>query len=220
MHNRSAYGDSGQAGAIAMVISLGIVAILTAVILSVTLESGSDVGTSGAPGLEANPAVAAASDTQAQAALSDAIAAESASAAGGGAAGFGAADPSVQFTTGPSTGPSVISVGTGPGTSGGAGGIPGAGDVIPGAGGVTVPGVPGAGGGASAGGGGGAGGTTLAIRSSSGTCWFAYLGGGGDWYGAQTGQPSCTAPALVSVPAAGPVSSTAIGWHPGKFPAP
>jgi hypothetical protein len=69
---------------------------------------------------------------------------------------------------------------------------------------------------------GGTGGSvTLAVRSTGGTCWLVWKSSGAPtWYGAQTDQPSCTAPALASAPAATPVSSTSIGWQQGSFPAP
>jgi hypothetical protein len=43
--------------------------------------------------------------------------------------------------------------------------------------------------------------------------------GSASWYGAQTDQPTCTAPALASTPSPGPVSSSGIGWQTGSFPA-
>lgn len=60
---------------------------------------------------------------------------------------------------------------------------------------------------------------TLVVRAISGTCWVVWAGSGGPWYGAQTGQASCTAPPLDAVPTASPVSSTAIGWQHNGFPA-
>jgi hypothetical protein len=60
---------------------------------------------------------------------------------------------------------------------------------------------------------------TLVVRAASGTCWVVWAGSGGPWYGAQTGQASCTAPSLDAAPTASPVSSTAIGWQHTGFPA-
>jgi hypothetical protein len=60
---------------------------------------------------------------------------------------------------------------------------------------------------------------TLVVRAASGTCWVVWAGSGGPWYGAQTGQASCTAPSLDAAPTANPVSSSAIGWQPTAFPA-
>jgi hypothetical protein len=60
---------------------------------------------------------------------------------------------------------------------------------------------------------------TLVARSASGTCWVVWAGSGGPWYGAQTGQASCTAPPLDTAPSASVVSSTAIGWQHNGFPA-
>ena len=60
---------------------------------------------------------------------------------------------------------------------------------------------------------------TLVVRAASGTCWVVWAGSGGPWYGAQTGQASCTAPSLDVAPTTSAVSSTAIGWQRGGFPA-
>ncbi len=61
---------------------------------------------------------------------------------------------------------------------------------------------------------------TLAARADDGTCWLVWKADGtSPWYGAETGQSSCTAPPLAATPAPGPVSSTAIGWQEGGFPA-
>jgi len=66
----------------------------------------------------------------------------------------------------------------------------------------------------------GSGSITMADRASDGTCWLVWRSPGSPaWYGAQTGLASCTAPALASTPTAGPVSSSAIGWQQGGFPA-
>jgi hypothetical protein len=60
---------------------------------------------------------------------------------------------------------------------------------------------------------------TLVVRAAGGTCWVVWAGSGGPWYGAQTGQTSCTAPSLDVAPTASSVSSTAIGWQHNGFPA-
>jgi hypothetical protein len=127
---------------------------------------------------------------QAQQSLSTGLhAAEDASAAAGGfasinAATLSAAEPSVTFASGPSTGPTLVSVATGA-TPGGTGSV------------------------------------TLADRSSDGTCWVVWSSSSSAiWYGAETGQSSCTAPALSEPPSPGPVTGSAIGWQAGSFPAP
>lgn len=62
-------------------------------------------------------------------------------------------------------------------------------------------------------------GTALAARSSNATCWIMWWAPtGGTWFGAQTGQASCTAPVLDSAPIPSPVTSTSIGWQQGIFP--
>ncbi|MGD0881427.1 MAG: hypothetical protein ABSB09_07655 [Acidimicrobiales bacterium] len=62
---------------------------------------------------------------------------------------------------------------------------------------------------------------TLTALASDGTCWVVWWSpSGGTWYGAQTGQSSCTAPSPSNVPTAGPVSTSSIGWQQGSYPAP
>jgi hypothetical protein len=188
--------EEGQGGLIVLVLSLLVVGVLTAIVLGSTLGGGSNSPAD-------NPTVGLASDVQAKTSLSEAVTAAQAALTAGGsvsAAGLAAANPSLQYTTGPSTGPDLVSVTPSAGSGG----------AIPGAGGVTVPGSPATGGS----------GVVLAVHSSSANCWFAYLGGPVPWYGEQTGQPSCTAPALSGTPTAGPVSSSSIGWQMGSFPAP
>jgi len=194
MAGRSRVGEEGQGGVLVLVLSLLIVGLLTAILLGTTLGNGSK-GTSG------NPAVGLAADVQAKSNLSQAVsAAQQALAAGGSvsAASLSAANPSLQYTVGPSTGPDAISVAAAPGGGAGTGGTIGAG-------GVTVPGALAT----------GASGVVLAVHSAADNCWFAYVGGSVVWNGEQTGQASCTAPTLSGVPAAGPVSSGAIGWQQG-----
>jgi len=60
----------------------------------------------------------------------------------------------------------------------------------------------------------------LADRSTDGTCWTVWWSPtAGAWFGAQTGQSSCTAPSMSGPPTPGPVSASAIGWQQGSFPA-
>ncbi len=62
---------------------------------------------------------------------------------------------------------------------------------------------------------------TMADRSSDGTCWLVWHSSNSTtFYGAQTKLVSCTAPLLSTVPTAGPVSASAIGWQEGTFPTP
>jgi len=203
MAGRIQVGEEGQGGVLVLVLSLLIVGLLTAILLGSTLGNGSK-GTAG------NPDVGLAGDVQAKTNLSEAVSAAQQTLSAGGAvsaAGMSAANPSLQFTAGPSTGPNVISMTSAPG-----GGITGAGGVtIPGAGGVTVPGVGGGSGAPAA----GSSGVVLAVHSAAGNCWFAYLGGSTVWTGEQTGQASCSAPTLSGPPSSSPVSSSAIGWQQG-----
>jgi len=61
---------------------------------------------------------------------------------------------------------------------------------------------------------------TLADRSTDGTCWYLWWSPStGAWYGARTGQSSCTAPTPTGTPTPGPVSSSTIGWQQGSVPA-
>jgi hypothetical protein len=60
---------------------------------------------------------------------------------------------------------------------------------------------------------------TLVARAAGGICWVVWAGPAGPWYGAQTGQAACTAPTLEAAPTTSTVSSTAIGWQRGGFPA-
>jgi len=62
-------------------------------------------------------------------------------------------------------------------------------------------------------------GAALAARSSNATCWIMWWSPtGGTWFGAQTGQASCTAPVLDSTPVPSPVTIASIGWQQGLFP--
>ncbi len=213
---------------IAIVLSLVIVAAGSALLLSSTLHSGSSSST----GLSGAPGVAMADRLQAQQSLSTGLtSAESAAAAAGGYSGVNAAElqqsnPAITFVTGPSTGPTTVSVAVSTADTGAAGG----GDQSSGGAGVpSIPGLAAGGGGdgattgpTDAGGavdGNGSGAITLADRSSDSVCWLIWkASGSATWYGAQTGLTSCTAPQLSSPPAPGPVSASAIGWQQGGFP--
>ena len=213
---------------IAIVLSLVIVAVGSAVLLSSTLHSGSTSST----GLSGAPGVAIADHLQAQQSLSTGLtSAESAAAAAGGYSGVSASelqqsDPAITFVTGPSTGSTTVSVAVSATDASASGG----GDQSTGAAGVpSIPGLAGGGGGdgtstgpADTGGGGSSSGAiTLADRSSDNVCWLIWkASGSATWYGAQTGLSSCSAPQLSSPPAPGPVSASAIGWQQGGFPAP
>ena len=181
----SAQRDAGDGGfsMIATMLSMVAVAVLVGLLLASTFHSGStSSGTAG------NQQVALADSLQAQQSLSTGLhAAEDAAAVAGGlasvdAATLSASEPSVTFVSGPSTGPTTVSVATG----------------------STAEGT---------------GEATLTDRSSDGTCWVVWSSPSSPtWYGAQTGQSSCTAPALSGPPTPGPVSGSAIGWQQGAFP--
>jgi len=222
---------------IATALSLLATAVLTAILLGTMLNSGgsSNGNISDAPG------IAQATALQAQDTLSTGLTAAETAATNAG--GYGslqpssltASNPSITFVTGPSTSfttvsMAVVNASVGPGSSGGnpGGGVANSGGVAGYAGGIAAAtGAASGGGGAgqtsAAGtpqGGSGGGAITLADRASNGTCWLIWKsGGGGTWYGAQTRQPSCTAPAIASTPSPGPVNSSTIGWQQGSFPA-
>jgi hypothetical protein len=205
---------------IATAVSLLAAALLSLLLLSTTLHSSATSGTSVADA----PGVGIADDLVAQQALSSAL--SSVGAAASSAGGYGAldiaslsaSDPSISFVAGPTSSPSTISValsGAGGGASGGvSGGGPGD---VGGTGGAVVGGADAAG---ANGVGADSGSVTLASHSTSGTCWLAWKSAGSaTWYGAQTHLSACTAPALVSAPTPGPVTSSSIGWQQGSFPA-
>ncbi len=184
-HYASAQRHAGDGGfsMIATMLSMVAVALLLALLLASSFHSGST-----ASGTAGNPEVALADSLQAQQSLSTGLhAAEDAAASAGGlasvdAATLSAAEPSVTFVSGASTGPTTVSMATGS-TAEGAGEV------------------------------------TLTDRSSDGTCWVVWSSPSSPtWYGAQTGQSSCTAPALAGAPSPGPVSRSAIGWQSGAFP--
>ncbi len=176
---------------IATVLGLLATAVLTAILLGTTLGSNGSTGGAGDSGVSNAPGVAEATSLQAQQTLSIGLTTVTSSAASAG--GYGSLQPSTLSASNPS-----ITFVSGPSTN--ASTISMA--VVAGDG--TV----------------GGGSVTLAVRSTGGTCWLAWKSSGSDtWYGAQTGQPSCTAPALASAPTAGPVSTSSIGWQEGSYPA-
>jgi hypothetical protein len=61
------------------------------------------------------------------------------------------------------------------------------------------------------------GGVTLAVRSTSGTCWLVWTSSATSWYGAETGH-ACVAPALGSPPGPGVAANGGIDWQSGGFP--
>lgn len=201
--------DDGQLTLVGIVIALVVLGALTGVGLTVFV-SGSDNGR-GAQGLQ-GPGVSQADNVAAQESLSQA---QTAAATTGVANGYGslnasamaAIDPSVTFTAGASASSSTVSVASsGGGAGGGSGG---------GIGGVSASSL----GSTGIAGSGGAGSVTFASHAKTGTCWYLWLGAGGPRYGAQTGQSSCQAAAILTAPAEGPVSSNAIGWAGQGWPA-
>jgi hypothetical protein len=183
----------GEAGfsMIATVLGLLATAVLTAILLSTTLGSNGSTGSaSGGSGVSNAPGVAEATSIQAQQTLSTGLTTVVSTAASAG--GYGSLQPSTLSASNPS-----ITFVSGPSTNANTISM------------AVVAGDESAGGGS----------VTLAVRSTGGTCWLAWKSSGsGTWYGAQTGQPSCTAPALASVPTAGPVSASSIGWSEGRYP--
>ncbi|MGD0313334.1 MAG: hypothetical protein ABSC90_12815 [Acidimicrobiales bacterium] len=191
---------------IATVLSMVATALLVLLLLGTTLHSGSTSNTS----ISNAPGVGQAEDLLAQQSLSTgltSVATLSAGGAGSGevsAASLSAANPSISFVSGPSSGPSTVSVAvadTGVGGVSGVSGVSGVGGIVGGTG-----------------NGAGASSVTLAARSSDGICWLVWRGGSTTFYGAQTHQSTCTAPAITAAPVPGPVSSSTIGWQPGGFP--
>jgi hypothetical protein len=208
---------------IVTMLSLVAVALLTLLLMSTTLNSSSTSSTN----IANAPGVGEADNLVAQQSLSTALTAVGTAASSAGGYGsldiatLSASDPSVSYVAGPTTNASTVSIAV---TSGG-GGSSGAGDASAdsGAGGSIGSAISSAeaAGGAGSGVGSASGTVTLTARSSNGTCWLVWQGAGSaTWYGAQTGQSSCTAPAMASAPAAGPVTSSGIGWQQGSFPSP
>jgi hypothetical protein len=212
MRNRSSgnrrhdVGSDNGFSMIATVLSMGATAILVVLLFTTMFKSSASSNTS----ISNAPGVSEATSLQAQQTLATGLsAAETASTSAGGYGSLGpatlaASEPSIAFVSGASSNASTVSVAV-TGTSGGDGSA---------VGGQGEDGIPGA-----ATGSGGGGSITLADRSTNGTWWLVWKSAGGAaWYGAETNLPSCTAPALTSMPSAGPVSSTSIGWQEGSFP--
>ncbi len=175
---------------IATMLSLVAVALLTALLLGSTFGSGSNPSGSTASGVAGNPAVAMADAVEAQQSLSTGL--HAAQDASAAAGGFSSVDVATLSASEPSV-TFVSGPSTGPNT-------------VSVATGSTSDGT---------------GSVTLADRSSDGTCWVVWTAPpSSTWYGAQTGQRSCTAPALSGTPSPGPVTGSAIGWQEGSFPAP
>jgi hypothetical protein len=232
---RHGFGESGFS-MIAIALALLATAVLTALLLGTMLNSNGAPGS----GISDEQGVALATALQAQQTLS--IGLTAAGTAEVNAGGYGslqpstltASNPSITFVNGPSTNPQTVSMAVSDGNDSQSGGDAGGGSGLSGAesavaaaraaAGESDAGAQGAGTGAGGGGGGGGGDAgggsiTLADRSTSGTCWLVWRSaGGGTWYGAQTGQASCTAPALASTPSPSPVSSSTIGWQMNSFP--
>ena len=58
---------------------------------------------------------------------------------------------------------------------------------------------------------------TLAVRSHSGTCWFAWVSSGPTWYGSEAKAATCVAIAMASAPSAG-AAGGGITWQAGSYP--
>ena len=104
-------GDQGGFSTVVVVLSLGITAILVALIVGTTLKSGSDTNANvtNAPGVEEATAL------QAQQTLSTALTAVETAASSAGydsltVAELSASDPSISFVSGPSTDSTTVSV--------------------------------------------------------------------------------------------------------------
>jgi hypothetical protein len=192
-------------GMVSLVLSLAVVAVGGAIGGTVLLggSSGSNDGLGSGAGSPANRAY----DIAAESTLSTAQSTVQTAAT---TTGYGSItaqslefdEPSVQFTSGPSTSDNQVSVAS-------FGGQPGAGSS------GSIPSV----GGASS-----SGSVTLATFSNStsgqGSCLFVWMTEGTTWYGAESDQSSCAAPSLASAPQAGAPSSSAIGWAQNAFPNP
>jgi hypothetical protein len=163
-------------------VSLLITALLVLLVLKATATSGS--AGSGSPSDAPSAAVSAADATQAQQNLATGLSSVEQSDVGSQGvdpAALQASDPSISFTSGPSTSPGTVGVAS-----------------------TTVGGA-----------------VTLTTRAADGTCWIVWWSPtGGTWYGAQTGQASCTAPSPSVAPTTGPVTGTSIGWQQGSNPPP
>ena len=171
--------DDGVSGFLVMI---AIVVVVILGLIAIKANMGPSSGSVGP-----NTTIAAAADAaQAQQSLSNALGAAQTQLLAAQATGalstdaLHAAEPSITFTVGASSGPTDVSIYGDPSGSGA---------------------------------------VNMATRSSDGTCWYLWWSAkGGAWYGAQTQQSSCAAPALVTAPAASQVTSISIGWSQSSFP--
>jgi hypothetical protein len=191
--------DDGQLSLVGVVIALVVMAALTGIGLVVFVGGSDNGGTAQGP---QGPGVGTADNVAAQESLSQAQTAASTAGVTNGygtltAAALTDIDPSVTFTSGPSTSSDTVSVA--PSGSSGAN-----------AGGSTGPtGLSG-----TLGGGRSGGSLTLAAHAKTGTCWYLWLGRGGPRYGAQTQKSSCQAVPIATAP---PPSAA---WSSTRFPHP
>jgi hypothetical protein len=163
--------------------------VATALLVALVLGNSLHSGSAAKPGVANAPGVGQANQLQAQQALSTGL--TSAAAASAAAGGFGSLDISTLSASDPS-----ISFVSGSSVNSSTVSVVVASDAA------------------------GGGSITMADRSSDGICWLVWRpAGGATWYGAQTGLASCTAPAITTAPVPGSVSSSAIGWQEGSFPA-
>lgn len=65
----------------------------------------------------------------------------------------------------------------------------------------------------------GDGSVTLALRSSSGTCFLVWTASAATWFGTEPGAGTCAAGALDAPPAASTPGPGKVGWQQGTFPA-
>jgi hypothetical protein len=163
--------------------------VATALLVALLLGNSLHSGSGSKPGVANAPGVGQANELQAQQALSTGL--TSAATASVAAGGFGFLDISTLTAADPS-----MSFVSGPSANASTVSVAVANDAS------------------------GGGSIAMADRSSDGICWLVWTAAGGTtWYGAQTGLASCAAPAITTAPVPGPVSSSAIGWQTGSFPA-
>jgi Tfp pilus assembly major pilin PilA len=182
--------DQSGFGLVSIVISLGIVAILSVVALK--SFAGTTGSAAGAQGLHAP--VDQAYDVAAQSTLSSAMQNVRDGALSNGA--MSASDlGQYGVITGASTSASEVSGAVAPsgasasaGAGAGAGGAPGYGSV------------------------------TLAAQAKSGSCWYVWFSSSSTWFGVQPDATTCVAAAMPEAPTPGAPSPGAIGWQQGSFP--
>lgn len=110
-------------------------------------------------------------------------------------------EPSVKFTSGPSTSDISVSVADSSAGTGTPGQTPGLGDGASSSGSVTLA-------------------AYSESTSGNGSCLFVWMTTGATWFGAEDDQPSCSATAMTTAPVAGIPSATSIGWAQSTFPSP